>query len=222
MNLENEKYESGASPLDYDLAPTYVSNAFTKTEDKVNLEIDNANISCLTSKNNKFSLDDDGNLVVNSLTCNNTNSGNSINLLDVYPIGSIYFSVNDVNPNILFGGTWEAWGTGRCPIGIDSTQTEFSDVEKTGGTKTVVLTESQIPSHKGHLEGNAGSLTGKGNVKGMWLAKENVHINTSVSNAYGWNYSSNEYYPYNVNRGGGQAHNNLPPYITCYMWKRVA
>lgn len=220
MNLENEIASVGSliSDIDYVEAPRYVSDAFTSDGEKVNLEVDNANINCLTSKNNKFSLDQDGNLMVNSFTCNNVDFG----ILNVYPIGSIYLSVNNTNPSALFGGTWEAWGIGRCPVGIDITQTEFSGVEQTGGTKTVVLTESQIPSHKGHLEGNAGSLTGKGNVKGMWLAKENVHINTSVSNAYGWNYSSNEYYPYNVNRGGGQAHNNLPPYITCYMWKRVA
>ena len=50
MNLENEQYEASASPLDYELAPNYVANAFTKTEDKVNLEVDNISINCLTSK----------------------------------------------------------------------------------------------------------------------------------------------------------------------------
>lgn len=84
-------------------APDYVVNAFTKTDSDVNLEVDNANIECLTSKNNKFSLDDNGNLVVNSITCNNA----LLSILDVYPIGSIYMNFINVNPSNLFGGTWQ-------------------------------------------------------------------------------------------------------------------
>lgn len=53
----------------------------------------------------------------------------------VYPVGSIYLSVNSVNPSELFGGTWAAWGTGRVPVGVDASQTEFNAVEKSGGLK---------------------------------------------------------------------------------------
>jgi len=52
-----------------------------------------------------------------------------------YPIGSIYMSVNDVNLAILFGGVWERWGAGRVPVGVNTTQSEFSSVEQTGGSK---------------------------------------------------------------------------------------
>ena len=56
------------------------------------------------------------------------------NVVDIiYPIGSIYLSVNNVNPSSVFGGTWEAWGSGKVPVGVDTTQTEFNTVEKTGG-----------------------------------------------------------------------------------------
>ena len=75
-------------------APDYVVNSFTKTNSDVNLEVDNANIECLTSKNNKFSLDENGNLVVNSITCNNA----LLNILDVYPSYNENFS----NFHIIF------------------------------------------------------------------------------------------------------------------------
>lgn len=39
-------------------------------------------------------------------------------------------SVNSTNPKNLFGGTWVAWGTGRVPVGIDTSQTEFASIEK--------------------------------------------------------------------------------------------
>jgi len=140
MNLENEIMPlSGVGAevdFDYALAPSYVADAFTKTEDKVNLEVDNASINCLTSKNNKFSLDEEGNLTVNSFTCNNAN----FSVLNAYPIGSIYLSVNNTNPSSLFGGVWEAWGAGRCLVGVDTTQVEFNAVEKTGGEKEHTLT----------------------------------------------------------------------------------
>lgn len=61
-----------------------------------------------------------------------------INIVDlVYPIGSIYMSVNSVNPGSILGGTWVAWGTGRVPIGVDTTNTNFNTVEKVGGSASL-------------------------------------------------------------------------------------
>lgn len=74
----------------------------------------------------------------------------SITPLDVYnlyPIGSIYISVIDVNPTNYFGGTWEAFGTGRTLVGVDATQTEFNTVMKTRGEKTHKLTINEMPGH---------------------------------------------------------------------------
>ena len=66
----------------------------------------------------------------------------------VYPIGSIYIATSSTNPGTLFGhGTWAAFGTGRTLVGVDTAQTEFSTIEKTGGTKTHTLTTSQMPAH---------------------------------------------------------------------------
>lgn len=144
------------------------------------------------------------------------------NIVDlIYPIGSIYMSVNNTNPSTLFGGTWVSWGNGKVPVGVDTTDTNFDTVEKTGGEATHTLTLDEIPSHAGHLTGNAGGVTGQGNALKKWLADSNMYTGT-VNQSFGWDFNSNEYYPHNVNRGGGQSHNNLQPYITCYMWKRTA
>ena len=148
----------------------------------------------------------------------------------IYPVGSIYMSVNATNPSQLFGGTWELWGGGRVPIGVDTSQTEFNTVEKTGGTKTETLNINQIPSH------NHGSKSLTGTVAGIWLGdfrgetngitsfrqKSLARYQNVVAETNAWGYldiNATHEHAYN---GGGQAHNNLQPYITCYMWKRTA
>ena len=70
-------------------------------------------------------------------------------LLKVYPVGSIYISYDSTNPGTLFGGTWEVFGKGQTLVGIDSSQTEFSTVGKTGGAKNISTTLSiaNLPSH---------------------------------------------------------------------------
>lgn len=70
-------------------------------------------------------------------------------LEQVYPVGSVYINASDsTNPATLLGfGTWSAFGAGRVPVGIDSTDTDFDTAEETGGTKTHTLTESEMPSH---------------------------------------------------------------------------
>lgn len=120
----------------------------------------------------------------------------------IYPIGSIYMSIDSTNPSSLFGGAWEPWGTGRVPVGIDLNDTDFNTVEKTGGEKTHTLSVNEMPSHTHMLHLVSNQL---GNGGGMW--------GTTYSQ-----YDGNvDTYP----TGGSQAHNNLQPYITCYMWKRI-
>ena len=60
---------------------------------------------------------------------------NLFNILDAYPIGSIYISVVNTNPGTIFGGTWIAFAEGRTIVGVHTTETEFATVEKTGGSK---------------------------------------------------------------------------------------
>lgn len=128
-------------------------------------------------------------------------------LLAVYPVGSIYMSVNNINPGTLFGGTWVAWGAGRVPVGVDTSQPEFDTAEETGGEKTHTLTVQEMPNHSHDVNvvypfdfGGKVTAVANSNSDSIYRTANDVVISN----------------------GGGQAHNNLQPYITCYMWKRVA
>ena len=118
------------------------------------------------------------------------------------------------SPATLFGGTWVEWGTGRVPVAIDTSQTEFDTVEKTGGAKTHTLTAAEMPIHSHatttDTAAKALSTTTSGAEAFGAAGTNNYRRTASLSaNATG-------------NAGGGGAHNNLQPYITCYMWKRTA
>lgn len=131
-------------------------------------------------------------------------------LKSIYPIGSIYINAGDnTNPEDLLGfGTWVAWGAGRVPVGYNSSDLDFNSAEKTGGEKTHTLTVSEMPSHNHNI--NVKILAGQYDVTGDTYGR----IASSGSN------NSNVATSESV--GGNAAHNNMPPYITCYMWKRTA
>ena len=126
----------------------------------------------------------------------------NVNLQSLYPVGSIYMNAtSSTNPATLIGfGTWVAFGAGRVPVGIDSTDTDFDTVEETGGAKTHTLTVDEIPAHT-HSVPNSGSQN------------NSFDSGTTVGNDVTGTSGST---------GGGQAHNNLQPYIVVYMWKRTA
>lgn len=132
----------------------------------------------------------------------------------VYPVGSIYMSVNPVNPSTFFGGSWAAWGSGRVPVGVDTSDTSFNTVEKTGGEKTHTLTTAEIPSHTHSAVPLAAQ---RGNIR-MYL-HANVGFNSGSEAIYSMESGSNDY-PTSAT-GGGSGHNIVQPYITCYMWKRI-
>lgn len=123
----------------------------------------------------------------------------------MYPVGAIYINVSNTNPGTFLGGTWVAWGTGQVPVGVDTTQTEFNTVEKTGGEKTHQLTaaESGVPAEGGGVVYQQDSGAKYFNVGSDADATHRANLLTGGVNA-------------------AQAHNNLQPYITCYMFKRTA
>ena len=126
----------------------------------------------------------------------------------IFPVGSIFISVANTNPSTYLGGTWTAWGSGKVPVGVDTAQTEFNSVEKTGGEKTHTLTTTEIPSHHHSYDKTTGGdffITNEETL-GSVIALKNLTI-TSTNTG---------------NTGSGGSHNNLQPYITCYMWKRTA
>ena len=134
-------------------------------------------------------------------------------MLSTYPVGSIYMSVNNTNPSTLFGGTWEAWGKGRVPVCVDTEDVNFNSVEKTGGESTVTLTESQIPSHHHGFTDGAKAIVYENPVL-MSAGNDFQAFRAPTSGTLSVSGTSTA--------GGGDSHNNLQPYITCYMWKRTA
>jgi len=85
-------------------------NYLTTTNEGLNINAHNIEVECITSSKNKFNLDCDGNLTVNSINFNNSEN----NLLSfeaifnkIYPVGAIYISTSNINPGTLFTGAWE-------------------------------------------------------------------------------------------------------------------
>lgn len=93
---------------------------------------------------------------------------------------------------------------GRVVVQLDSSQTEFNTVGKTGGSKSVTLTESQIPAHTHKTSGTEGA-TG---------TKTMILTNTGFT---GDNATISDTSP----TGDGQAHTNLQPYIVGYYIIKV-
>lgn len=123
----------------------------------------------------------------------------SMSIIDkFYPIGSLYFSTSSTDPSTFIGGTWERI-TDRMPIGAG---TSFPAGE-VGGEKEHTLTTAEMPSHAHKFNWTDGGIGGSGNLP---LGAANASVND-------WACDST---------GGGAAHNNMPPYFSCYIWKRTA
>lgn len=120
----------------------------------------------------------------------------------VYPIGSIYMSVNAVPPSTLFGfGTWEQIeDTFLLAAGQSYTAGD------TGGEAEHTLTIDEMPSHNHNLK----FYQSAGSIPAGWGVVDNVNQKSEwQSGMVGLT-------------GNSQPHNNMPPYLAVYVWKRVA
>lgn len=132
--------------------------------------------------------------------------GSNYILDNVYPVGSIYMSVNSTNPKNLFGGTWEQI-QGKFLFGMNSSYPAGS----TGGEITHKLTSAEMPTHAHYM------ASGNGGGDGTWTPDAGLYLVNSVTDdkttwwaQIGMN-----------NAGGSEAHNNMPPYLSVYIWKRT-
>ena len=204
-------------------------------------------------------------------------------MLKIYPIGCIYMSVSSTNPSTLFGGTWVAWGSGKVPVGVNTDDTNFDEVEKTGGEKSHTLSVAEmaqhthsIPAHShglnnhthtvkahnhtfsGTTEGNGAAQSNKitltypdalpdnwgnegkilgGHTGNKWAFNATFVVDIP-SHTHKYSGTTSTLAQFNTgassgntanssaltsgSSGSGNAHNNLQPYIVCYMWKRTA
>lgn len=122
----------------------------------------------------------------------------------IYPVGSIYMSTANVSPATFLGGTWtQIQDTFLLAAG--STYTAGA----TGGEATHTLTVEEMPNHSHRVASPNKSLAREGtNIGGEFV------VNWSAGSATPTRYTESV--------GGGQAHNNMPPYLTVYMWKRAS
>lgn len=144
----------------------------------------------------------------------------------VYPVGSIYMSINSVNPGTIFGGTWARFGNGKHPIGVDENDSSFNTPNKTGGDKTH-RHEFRIGMHfwygtavgENNGSGTGAYYDGESRYDGWTrsLASVTTNINTGLSTGAN---SSTPNGKYSVGRTA--TNNYLAPYITVYMWRRTA
>lgn len=124
-----------------------------------------------------------------------------------YEVGDLYLTTNSENPNIRFGyGTWSLFGEGRTLVCVDTSDTDFNTVKKTGGKKNhrhiTPLSWLENPRAIG-VTNDFGMIARNGSFYG-------IYSNTSG----GVNLSINNYYT--------DESMNLQPFITCYVWIRTA
>lgn len=142
----------------------------------------------------------------------------------IYPVGSIYLSVNDTDPGELFGGTWLQLKD-RFLLAAGNTYA----AGKTGGEAAVRLKEKEMPAHT-HTEhakvygypGWEGTL--QTDTYGFAFDYTKT---TGAAHYYGpgstiRNVATVSLYSNTGTSGKGEAHNNMPPYLAVYMWKRIA
>lgn len=133
----------------------------------------------------------------------------------IYPIGSIYLSVNDIDPSELFGGEWER----IKDVFLLASGDEYTN-GATGGEKEHTLTVGEMPTHRHTIE--------------YTTEAEDVNWQTYSGFGRGGAYTGNGYFGIDntvdaftsyrgriAETGGNQAHNNMPPYIAVNVWKRV-
>lgn len=138
---------------------------------------------------------------INKITASDMNEiKNAINNL-IYPVGT-YYETSDTSfdPNVTWGGTWQLDSAGRVTVARDTTDSDFDTIGETGGEKTHTLTVEEIPKHSHGV--NDGSGPYGYNISGL-------PIGTTSGSGVGYS-------------GGGQAHNNLQPYIVVNRWHRTA
>lgn len=148
---------------------------------------------------------------------NTTKLAKSEVLNTIFPVGSLYLSVSSTSPASLFGGTWERLG-GRFLLGADDAYPAGS----TGGEAAVTLEKDQLPTVEGSLDfralsSDANIVSGDGEVF-TYTANGGPTWSNSISSVG----TAMPCDRITMRFGGSQPHNNLPPYLAVYIWKRTA
>lgn len=146
--------------------------------------------------------------VKKSLSASSTRTsggGAGMSLQSVYPVGAVYISTSDTNPETLFGfGTWE-----RIKDRFLLAAGDAYAAGATGGEATHQLTIAEMPYHQHQMvNGNNGGYDYSG-----WT--KSTIVLSDATKGYAGN--ANTSYA-----GESASHNNMPPYLAVYMWHRIA
>lgn len=142
------------------------------------------------------------------LKADQINYDENISILDaIFPIGRGFIDFTDTDYSSYLGFTWERELVGLVPVGLDTTQEEFNTIGKTGGEKTHKLTVNEMPNHS-H--------------PGYWVkvAPSGSGYAAAPSDSYAGLTGDTIYTARSI--GGGQPHNNMPPYGVVAYWKRTS
>ena len=134
----------------------------------------------------------------------------------VYPVGAIYMSVNDTTPASFLGGTWEQLED-RFLLGCGNTYTPGL----TGGEATHKLTVNEMPSHTHRVWSGTGKTSNSAGLGYNYCYSIGGCDNDTTSKSW-MSKTGAKSQPLLENTGGGSAHNNMPPYLVVFMWKRTA
>ena len=163
-------------------------------------------------------------------------------IYNLYPVGSIYISVNSTNPSNYFGGTWERISQGRFLIGagapVANNETSFGDLNNggyvfnangMGGQYTHTLTVNEMPVHSHGMDdsgwhSHGQNVTANAGTGGSGVREDYIRDASGLSSyPQGINTAGGGGHRHNIwNNGSGWSHNNVPPYFGVYIWKRVA
>lgn len=139
----------------------------------------------------------------------------------MYPVGSIYMSVNSVNPSTLFGGTWERIEDRFLLAGGNT----FA-VGSTGGSKDaeVVSHTHDLPSHKHSFSGGTKVwTTASGSTEpGAQISGSGKYYAATAKDDYKWLTTTESAAPSIGATGIDGTDKNMPPYLAVYVWKRTA
>lgn len=125
----------------------------------------------------------------------------------LYPVGSYFISAVSTNPAQQLGfGEWARASVGRTLVGVNEADADFAAPGKTGGAKTHTLTIAEMPNHN-HPMPN----------QGYWIYHSSITNN--IASGSGLRASATGTV---TPEGGGEAHNNMPPFEAVYIWKRTA
>ncbi|MGM9543585.1 MAG: phage baseplate protein [Romboutsia timonensis] len=144
-------------------------------------------------------------------------SGNKCTVVPYYRVGDLFLTTIATNPSNYLGGTWELFGPGKTLVCVDTSDSDFNTVKKTGGSK-------YLQSHT-HLMNSGGSHTHTVKFDQLWsLSGGTTSLATAPGGPYGGNgyvYSSGDHI-HTINYTGDGNSGNLQPFITCYVWIRTA